>query len=51
MLELIRDPLRSRALGETGRRTVEKRFSVQESVRGFEELFVDLATGQPRADR
>jgi len=51
MLELIRDPLRSRALGEAGRRTVEKRFSVQESVRGFEELFVDLAAGRPRTDR
>ncbi len=51
MLELIRDPQRSRALGEAGRRTVEKRFSVQESVKGFEDLFADLASGRPRVDR
>jgi len=43
IIELLRDPDRRRILGRAARKKVEENYSVQKSVRQFEELFLSLA--------
>lgn len=42
MLDLIRDENKRRAMGKAARKKVEERYSIDKSVRAFEELFLTL---------
>jgi len=42
LARLVGDPARARALGEAGRRRVEERFRIEETVAGIERLYTDL---------
>ena len=42
ILELLKDPVRARALGEEGRRLVQNEFSVEQMVRETAELYREV---------